>query len=146
MPLTVKSAAASATKLVQRATGAAQDYAVQAEAAGDKWATQTQSADGNFFQAVSQPSVRGRFRAGVAKAGAAKFGRGIRDKGAGRYSGGVTAGQQDYAQGVEPYLQTLASLNLPARRPRGDSQNYMRVNQVGAALNAKRIALLGGQA
>jgi len=47
---------------------------------------------------------------------------------------------------VEPYLQTLASLNLPARRPRGDSQNYLRVNQVGAALNAKRIALLGGQA
>lgn len=146
MPLTVKSAAASGAKLVQRASGAAQDYAVQAEAAGDKWATTTQASDGNFFQAVSQPSVRSRFRAGVAKAGAAKFARGIRDKGAGRYSGGVTAGQQDYQTNVEPFLQTLASLNLAARRPRGDPQNYQRVQQVGAALNAKRIALLGGQA
>lgn len=146
MALTVKSAAASATKLVNRAQGAAQDYAVQAEAAGDKWGTQTQAADGNFFQAVSQPSVRSRFRAGVAKAGAAKFTRGIRDKGANRYGPGVAAGQQDYQANVEPFFQTLASLTLPARRPRGDPQNYQRVNVVGAALNAKRIALLGGQA
>ena len=41
---------------------------------------------------------------------------------------------------------TIASLTLTARKPKGDPANYQRVEQIGKALNAKRLATLGAGA
>ncbi|GAH58623.1 unnamed protein product, partial [marine sediment metagenome] len=38
---------------------------------------------------------------------------------------------------------TIAAITLSPRKPRGDPANYMRVQEIGKALNAKRLALLG---
>ncbi len=139
----VKSSDASAEKWSTNAGMSAEEYRVNAEAAAQEWASRTAAAGDTFHQAVSAPAVKTRFVRGVQKAGAEKYARKIRDVGGSRFGPGVAAARSDYQSGVEPYLQTIAGLTLSARRPRGDPSNYRRVEEVGKALNAKRMALLG---
>lgn len=146
MALTVKPIEASATKYADNAGRAATEYAANAIAAADKWATKTTGSADNYGQAVSAAGIKNRFRAGVAKAGAAKYSRKITAVAADRYAPGVAAGKDDYKTGAEPYFSTIAGLSLSARKPKGDPANYKRVEEVGKALNAKRLAMLGGGA
>lgn len=143
MGLTVKPIEASAAKYADNASRASGEYAVNAVAGAEKWASETARSADNFGQAVSAPGIKNRFRAGVVKAGAAKYSRKINDVGKDRYGPGVSAGKEDYKSGAEPYFATLASLSLSARKPKGDPANYKRVEEVGKALNAKRLAMLG---
>lgn len=140
----VKPVGEASDKWGANASRASEAFATNAEAAAEDWARNTQAAADNFHQAVSAAGVKERFRRGVARAGAAKFARKIRDVARDRFSGGVTAAVTDYAAGVEPYLATIAALTLSARKPRGDPANYRRVEEIGKALNAKRLAMLGG--
>ena len=117
--------------------------AANAEAKADKWARNTAAAADNFHMAVTAANVKERFRRGVVKAGASKFARKVAAVAAGRFSEGVGVAQPDYKAGVEPFFSTLAALTLSPRKPRGDPSNYNRVQEVGKALNAKRLALLG---
>ena len=142
--LKVKSIDASTDKWGTNAARAADEFAVNAEAAADEWARNTQAAANTYGQAIAAPNIKTRFAKGVARAGAAKFARKIRDVGRDRFGPGVAAATTDYKTGAEPYFSTLAALTLSARKPRGDPANYGRVEQIGKALNAKRIALLGG--
>lgn len=144
MALNVKDAAAAAAKFATRAGGASADYAANAEAAGNSWANNAAAASGTYHQAVTAAGVEQRFKRGVQKAGAAKFADRVRTLGASRYAPGVQAGQADYQANVAPYLQRLASLTLPPRRPRGDPGNIERVRAVSSALNAQRIASMAG--
>lgn len=143
MAIKVKPIEASTTKWSENAGRAAEAFATEAEASADIWARNTAAASDTYGSAISAPGIKERFRRGVARAGAAKFARKIRDVGRDRFAPGVAAASVDYKTGVEPYFATLASLTLAARKPRGDPANYHRVEQVGKALNAKRLALLG---
>jgi len=140
----VKPIEASAVKWSENASRAAAEYATNAEAAADDWQRATVASADNFFAAVSAPGVKDRFRRGAAKAGAAKYARKIRDVARDRFGPGVAAAQEDFKAGVEPYLSTIAAISLSPRKPRGDPANYRRVEEIGKALNAKRLALLGG--
>lgn len=144
MGLNVKTIDASTTKWTENASRAATEFADRAEAAAEAWARNTGAGADNFFQAVSAAGVKERFRRGVARAGAAKFARKIRDVARERFAPGIQAAVADYKAGAEPYYSTLAALTLSARKPRGDPANYRRVEEVGKALNSKRIAMLGG--
>lgn len=139
----VKSVDASTQKWADKARGAATEFAAEAEAAASDWATKTQAARDNYGQAISAAGIKDRFARGVAKAGAAKYARKIKDVGSNRFSAGVEAAQVDYKEGATPFFQTIAALNLPGRKPRGDPGNISRVEAVTKALNAKRLALLG---
>lgn len=139
----VKPIEVSTTKWTDNAGRAAEAFAAEAEASADAWAANTGKAADTFGQAISAPGIKERFRKGVARAGAAKFARKIRDVGRDRFAPGIIAATVDYKTGAEPYFSTLAALTLDARKPRGDPANYRRVEQVGKALNAKRLALLG---
>lgn len=143
MALNVKPIEQSTTKWGDNAARAATEYAENAAAASETWARNTASAADNFSQAVSAPGIKNRFRAGVTKAGSAKYARKINDVAKDRYGPGVSAAKEDYKSGVEPYLATLSGLTLSSRKPKGDPANYKRVEEVGKALNAKRLALLG---
>lgn len=140
----VKDAASSALKWTENAGRASEAFAVGAEASAEEWARNTANAADTYSQAITAPGIKNRFRTGVVKAGAAKFARKIRDVARDRFGPGVAAAQSDYQAGAEPYLSTLAALTLSPRKPRGDPANYNRVQEVGKALNAKRLALLGG--
>jgi len=139
----VKDAGASATKWTENAGRAAEAFATGAEAGAEDWARNTQAAADTFHQAITAPGIKERFRRGVQRAGAAKFARKIRDVARDRFAPGVAAATSDYQLGVEPYLATIAGLTLSARKPRGDPANYRRVEEIGKALNAKRLASLG---
>lgn len=139
----VKPVDASAGKWTENAGRAAEEFATNAEAAAELWAGNTAKAADTFHQAITAPNMKERFRRGVTRAGAAKFARKIRDVGRDRFGPGVAAATDDYKIGVEPYFSTLAALTLSARKPRGDPANYNRVQEIGKALNAKRLALLG---
>ena len=143
MAIKVKTAAESASKLVSRAQAASGEYSVQAQASGQEWASKTQAAKNAFQQGITAGGLADRWVRGVAKAGADKYVRKVRDVGAGRFSSGVAAGQTDYVTNVEPFLATIAGLDLGSRGPRGSAENYQRVEKIGKALNAKRMALLG---
>jgi len=146
MALKVKALEAVAPKWETNAARAADEFASRAEAAAQDWATNTAKAADTFGQAISAPGIKERFRRGVARAGAAKFARKIVDVARDRYAPGIAAATTDYRTGVEPYFATLSALTLDARKPKGDPANYRRVEQVGKALNAKRLALLGATA
>ncbi|GAH88239.1 unnamed protein product, partial [marine sediment metagenome] len=109
----------------------------------EAWASNTARATDNYHMAVTAANVKERFRRGVVRAGAAKFARKIREVARDRFGPGVTAATDDYKVGVEPYYSTIAALTLSPRKPRGDPANYNRVQEIGKALNAKRLALLG---
>ncbi len=143
MAIKVKSSESSTEKWGRNAGLAAEAYRVGAEGAANEWATKTAAAGDTYHQAVSAPSVKTRFVRGVQRAGAEKYARKIRDVGGDRFGPGVAAATSDYQSGVEPYLQTIAGLTLSARKPRGDPANYRRVEEIGKALNAKRLAMLG---
>jgi hypothetical protein len=146
MALTVKPIDIASTKWSDNAGRAATEYATNAAAAADKWATKTSGAADTFGQAISAPGIKNRFRSGVVKAGAAKYARKINDVAKDRFGPGVAAAKDDYKTGAEPYYSTIAGLTLSARKPKGDPANYKRVEEVGKALNAKRMAMLGGGA
>ena len=143
MAVDVKPLGEAAEVWSQRASGASQRYADRAVAAASRWLSNTTGASQNYFAAVSAAGVQDRFRRGVAGKGAARYGPRIQAVGQTRYSSGVAGAQQDWQDGFAPYAQTIAALNLPARRPRGDAANYARVQAVGQALNARRLASLG---
>lgn len=143
MAIKVKQIEASTVKWTENAGRAAEEFAINAEAAAEDWALNTVAAAGTFKLAITAPNISERFRRGVTRAGAAKFARKIRDVAKDRFAPGVAAADVDYKAGVEPYFSTIAALTLTARKPRGDPANYKRVEEVGKALNAKRLALLG---
>jgi len=141
--LKVKPIEGSTLKWSENAGRAADSFATEAEASADLWQRSTVAARDNYGQAISAPGIKDRFARGVAKAGAAKFARKIRDVARDRFAPGVAAATPDYKAAVEPYFATLSALTLSNRKPRGDPANYKRVEEVGKALNAKRLALLG---
>lgn len=143
MPIPIKDITKSTEKWSENAGRAAVEFAERAEASADIWARNTAGAADNFHMAVTAANVKERFRRGVTKAGAAKFARKIRDVARDRFGPGVAAATEDYKAGAEPYFSTIAALTLSARKPRGDPANYNRVQEIGKALNAKRLALLG---
>lgn len=141
--LKVKPLDASVPKWLANAGRAAEEFAARSEAAAQDWATNTAKAADTFGLAISAAGIKERFRRGVTKAGAQKFARKISSVGKDRYRPGIEAADADYRAGMEPYITTLQGLTLSARKPKGDPANYQRVEQVGKALNAKRLALLG---
>lgn len=142
----VKDLTAAAAKWSRNAGAGASDYAVNAEAAAARWLTMTVAARGNYQQAITSPGIPQRYTRGVQKAGAAKYAARIGQVGQSRYVEGVGVGTDAWSAGFQPYAQALTSLTLTERRPRGDRQNYRRVEEVGNRLNAARLAALGGGA
>lgn len=140
----VKPIDVSTAKWSDNASRASGEMAANAEAAADEWARQTAASADNFHMAITAANIKERFRRGVVKAGAAKFARKIRAVAASRFSEGVGAAVEDYKTGAEPYYSTIAALTLSVRKPRGDPSNIRRVEEIDKALNAKRLALLGG--
>lgn len=136
----VMDAAKAAEKFATVAAQRSQDYVEGVQNPRNDWATATKAAEQAFKDGVSQAIAQGRFGKGVQRAGSAKQIKGAVDKGANRFASGVVAGKDNYAQGVAPYLSTIASTTLPPRYARRDPRNLERVRVITTALGAKKIA------
>ena len=139
MAITVKSASESAQKWRDRASGASSEYASGAAEAAEEWERNAVAAAPNFRAAIQQGNIEQRYESGVRRAGASKYRRKIMEVGASRYGSGIAAAESDYAEGVEPYLATIANLTLPPRQPRGSSANLERVAVIAQALHRRRV-------
>ena len=143
MATKIASAAEIAAKWAEMTPGRQKFYAANTAASAAEWEAKTKAAEKTFTAALQTGDIGRRFAGGVGKAGAAKFARKVTDVGVERFSPGVRAATQDMSAGMDPYVQTIASISPPARGPRGDPGNLERVRVYAEALSKKRLALLG---
>lgn len=134
----IKPLAAIAEKYVRRAGAAQGDYQTGVQGTNPaKWEQNTLAGADNYGAGVSQAVAEGRFAAGVQGKGT-KWQRKAVAVGPQRYQSGVAGAAQDFTAGFQRMYDTLASLTLGPKGPRGDPRNYMRSQQVGQALNDAR--------
>jgi len=136
----IKDSAAIAEKWSRVTPQRQADYEAGVKAPGKDWATNTRNAADSWAQGVQQAAANGSFAKGVQAAGNEKWQRKTVEVGIGRWGAGVRAGGADYQAGFDPYRQTLASLTLPPRYPKGDPRNIDRVAQIASALHNKKVS------
>jgi hypothetical protein len=139
MAIKIKSGAAIAAKFAAKAGAAGKDYSDGVASPRRDYATATAAAAETYASGVQQAIVAGSFEKGVAKAGTAKWQRKAAGVGAQRFPQGAQAAQGDYQAGVQPFLDTIAALDLPPRGPKGDPGNINRVSVVANALRARKV-------
>jgi hypothetical protein len=139
MAIKVKDASTAASKFVNRSQAAAPDYQKGVAGAGQSWVTNSAAAADTYSQGVQQAVANGRYSKGVQAAGASKYETNASGKGAQRYPQGVATAGPTWQDKVTPYLQTVANLTLPPRRPKGDPANYQRSQMVADALRKKKV-------
>lgn len=105
----------------------------------NSWEENTAAADENRKAGLAEADARDAFSKGVRKSGNAGWKAGAAGKGAQRFGPGVQAGVNAYQQGFQPYADTIASVTLTPRGPKGSPSNYQRVQQIGDALRAKKV-------
>lgn len=141
MAINIKPLASIVTKYVQRASAAGQAYIDGVNNPKQDWAQSTAASAQSWAAGVQAAITDGRFVNGVNSAGDAKWAQKSTSIGAQRYPSGVTAGQQAYSTGIQPFLQALSALNLPPRGPKGDPANTNRVTAVDTALRNLKLQL-----
>lgn len=139
MAIKIKSGAAIAAKFATKAGAAGKDYADGVASPRRDYATATAAAADTYASGVQQAITAGSFEKGVAKAGTAKWQRKAAGIGAQRFPQGAQAAQGDYQTAVQPFLDTIAGIDLPPRGPKGDPGNINRVAQVANALRARKL-------
>jgi hypothetical protein len=140
MALRVRDAAQAAERFATKAASAAGDYAKGIQGSGAAWEGGAAAAEQNYNDGVTQAVSRGAFGRGVRASGGSYYEQRAATLGASRFAPGVQAGKANYSEGVQPYLDTLRSLNLTPRRPKGDPSNVQRVAEVANALRQKKVS------
>ena len=139
MAIQVKDTATVAAKFATRAAAASTDYANGVANAGPKWQAQSLAAEQNYRQGVTDAAGKGRYSAGIQKHGSTKYQKNATTLGPQRYGPGVQNAQGAYQAGVDPYLNVIKGLDLPARGPKGSPQNQARANAVAVALRKAKV-------
>jgi len=136
---------ASARKWARRAGSAGIEYEEGVKAPRRDWATTTAAANEAYKRAVVEAAQKDRFKAGVTKAGTSKWQSAAIAKGPGRYSEGVALAEGAYEEGFRPFAETIRSIKLSPRGPKGSAENLKRVAEMSQALHQKKISLMGGK-
>jgi len=103
------------------------------------WGQATAAANDTYKAAVIDAANKDRFKAGVLKAGTARWQKGAIDKGAARFGPGVQVAEPDYAAGFAPFRDAIERTALPPRYARRDPRNIERVRVMAAALAAAKV-------
>jgi hypothetical protein len=139
----VRSIQESQDKFKNRSAAAAPDYGKGVANAGGKWLAGASASEDAYNAGVADAVANKRFGAGVRRAGAAKYQDRAAKLGPQRYQTGVAEGAPEWGKNFAPHAQALAGLDLGVKGMRGSEQNYNRARQVGQALRAKKLELLG---
>lgn len=140
MAIRIKSAAAIADKYVARAGVAGGDYSAGVAAPRRDQAEAAVAAKDSWSAGVTAAITRDGFAKGVQAAGSEKWRRKASSIGAQRFPQGVNAAKGDFTSGVQPFLDTIAALDLGVRFPKGDPRNLERVSKVATALRERKLA------
>ncbi len=140
----IKPLAQIAEKYTRRASAAQTDYANAIQNTPEAhWQQGALAGAQNWAQGVAAAAADGRFASGIDGKGG-KWKRKATTVGPSRYATGVAAAAPDFTQGFQRFFDTLASLTLGPRGPRGDQRNYDRSKAVGVAQNQTRLAMKKG--
>jgi hypothetical protein len=146
MPIKVKDPATSAQKYVTNTANAVNAYKAGVQSPKQSQSAAAVAAAGNWQQAVNSPQALAAFKSGLTKAGDTAWVNGALNKGAARYPQGTQLAAPKWQQNVQPYLQTIASFNLPPKGIRGAAQNWQRSQALGQALHNQKVQASGGGA
>lgn len=141
MAIKIKNVSEIRDKWLEVTPGRQQYYEAGAVGAGEDWARNAAAAASAFQSAITAGNIGQMYKGGIARAGAEKYNRKVKDVGVARFSQGVQAAGQDFEAGFAPFAQTIGALTLTARQPRGSEANLARVREVAVALNKKRLSL-----
>jgi len=139
MPVKFPAPSQGGERWSRRASAAAQDYATGIAGAAGTWQPAAAAAAGSYATGVQEAIAGGRFQKGIAAAGDAKWQQASSTLGPSRFSQGVTARQPEYERGVTAIWQKAASVQLPARGPRGSEGNYQRAVAMGKAMRQAKM-------
>lgn len=135
----MKSAAESASKFVERAGAASQDYVQGAQSTNKDQAAAAIAGKANWAAGVQAAITSGRYEKGLQASGKSGWLKGVTEKGAERFAGGVASGASKYASNSGKYDGARgAAASLP-RGPKGSEQNFSRSKAVGQALRKMKV-------
>ena len=128
-------------KWARRAGSATQEYTEGVQNPRASWKASTLAAE-NAHRAGTEAALRNKsFAKGVQASSDEQWMTKAVGKGGARFAQGVADAQGDYAKGVAPYLNKLATLQLPPRGPKGDPNNIQRVIAVTKALRDVKMQI-----
>lgn len=140
MPITMKPLADLATKYQTRAAAAAGDYAKGVNTTTKDWAANTSAAAPSWAAGVNAAVANNSFAKKVQAAGTPKWKTKAAGLGAQRYPQGVGQAGPAWQAGFEPFAAVIAAENLPPRAAKGNPANWLRSQQVGQDLHAKKLS------
>jgi hypothetical protein len=140
MAVPVKDVATAAAKFVKNGSAAGEDYANGVRGAGQRWQTNAAAGEQNFAQGVQDAIARKAFSKGIQESGAAHYEQQAITVGAQRFPQGIRAAQQAWQDGTAPFIQAIASANLPPRGPKGDPRNQARSQMMAEILRKKKVS------
>lgn len=143
MPIKVKDPAASAQKYITNTANAVNAYKAGVQAPKTSQSAAAIAAAGTWQQAVQSPQAKAAFTSGLNRAGDQAWMNGALNKGAARYPQGTQLAAPKWQSNVQPYLQVIASQNLPPRGIRGAAQNWQRSQALGQALHQAKLTRQG---
>lgn len=135
----MKSAQSSATKFVERAGAASQDYVSGAESTSKDQSAAAIAAAPNYAAGVQAAITRGAYQKGLQTSGKAGWIHGVRTKGQNRFAEGVAAGAVKYATNSGKYDGARGAAESMPRGPKGSEANYNRAKAVGQALRKMKV-------
>lgn len=128
----------SAEKFQRRASQAGQDFEDGVSGVSDSDQAQaTLDARENWTQGVQDAISEGRFESGVQDS-SKSWQEQTLEVGATRFTQGASAAGDTWRSEFQEYADTLESLSLQPRGPRGSEANFQRSRAVGEALNQQR--------
>ncbi len=139
----VKSLARSSAKWARQSAAATPEYETGVRTTDKDWAQLTAAASENYATGVQAAIADDRFAKGVTNAGTDKWLKNTLAKGPARWAEGIRISTAAYERGFAPFRQVIENTNLPARGPKGSSQNIERVRVMAEALHAAKLAQTG---
>ena len=128
-----------AAKWSQNAGNATQSYTDGVQNPKEDWKQATIAAADNYKVAVTKAANDGRFAKGVNRTSTEKQIQASVQKGTERFAQGVALAGPDFAEGIKPVLDVIATTQLPPKKPKGDPANIQRVAALAAAQHAAKL-------
>ena len=125
-------------KYVSRASNASTDYVSGALNTSKDQAAAAIAGKDNYVKGLQESFTRGAYEKGLAKSGKSGWAKGVQEKGANRYSEGVSSGVAKYITNSGKYDSARNAASSLPRGTKGSEANYARAKAVGQALRAAK--------
>lgn len=134
-----KTAAEIGSKWARVTPQRAPDYEEGVKNPRASWSASTTAAAERYKAGVVEAANKGRFAAGVTRAGDQRWAERAATIGPGRYAEGVATSEGQYQAAIAPYVEVINRTQLPPRYAKGDPRNLQRTITLAAALRAKKV-------